>query len=86
MVIVAAAEQAVSSADGGSTLLTIGVVVIGGYLLSLLLHPNTACGACKGTPRSYGSVYTKAFRLCSSCGGRGRERRLGARLLGIGSD
>lgn len=71
---------------GGRGILVVGaVVVVVGYVLSLLLHPYTRCGTCKGSPRHYGSIFKRAFRLCSACGGSGRERRLGARLLKIGS-
>ncbi len=82
----AAAEQAASGGGAGGSGAIIVVVLVAGYLVSLMLHPYTHCRTCNGTPRSYGTFYTKTFRLCSKCGGGGRERRLGARLLGIGSD
>jgi hypothetical protein len=65
----------------GTTLLLLaglGLLVI--WILSLLLHPFTACTSCKGTPRLYGAVATRSFRLCPSCGGSGRRLRTGARM------
>jgi hypothetical protein len=50
------------------------------WLLSLLLHPFTTCSSCNGSPRSYGAVATRSFRLCASCGGSGRRLRVGARV------
>ena len=76
---------AASPTTGGGLLLIGAAVLIVGYLLSLLLHPYTRCSTCKGSPRHYGSIFTRAFRLCSACGGSGRQRRLGARLLKIRS-
>ena len=67
-------------------LLVLGLVVyVFAYVLSLLLHPFTRCGTCKGNPRHYGSMFKRSFRMCAACGGSGRERRLGARMLGIKS-
>jgi hypothetical protein len=82
MSLLATAEQLPTN-GGLVTLLVLLGVLAAGYILSLLLHPLTHCRRCDGTPRSYGTVYTHAFRLCSGCGGSGRQRRLGARLLGI---
>jgi hypothetical protein len=65
----------------GTTLLTIvglGLLVV--WAVSLLLHPYTICGSCKGTPRSYGAIATHSFRLCPGCGGTGRQLRVGARI------
>jgi DnaJ-class molecular chaperone len=67
--------------SGGSPVLVLIVLVVVlalGYVVSVFLHPFKICPACKGTPRSYGSMYTKSFRLCDRCGGSGRVRRLGA--------
>jgi hypothetical protein len=79
-----AISEPVSAIDGPATLLALLGIATAGYVLSLMLHPLTHCRRCDGTPRSYGAVYTHAFRLCSLCGGSGRQMRLGARLLGIG--
>jgi hypothetical protein len=62
------------------------LVTIGGYLISLRLHPFTRCRACRGlaTPgRPHGSFYTYAHRRCRRCGGTNRQERLGTRL-GLG--
>ena len=82
MRVLTVAEQ--SAASGQTTLWVLGGLVVAGYVVSLMWHPWTHCRRCEGSPRSYGTVYTTAFRLCSSCGGSGRQLRLGARLLGIG--
>jgi hypothetical protein len=50
------------------------------WAVSLLLHPFTACPACKGTPRVYGALARHSFRLCPACGGSGRRLRVGARI------
>lgn len=89
--LAAAATTEPPASSGTSTPLLIAAVLAGGYLLSLHPHPHTHCRSCQGNSRSYGTIYTHAFRLCGACGGRGRQRRLGARLLGarllgIGSD
>jgi hypothetical protein len=70
-----------AATDSGSTaLVVIGGVVVLGWLVSLLLHPFTACSACKGSPRHYGALATRSFRMCATCGGSGRRRRVGAGL------
>jgi len=48
------------------------VLVLGGYLLSLWLHPFRSCPACKGrraAGRHHGSFYTYSHRRCRRCGG-----------------
>jgi hypothetical protein len=73
---------AVSATEtGDGVLLVLALVVAGGWLASLWLHPFTACSACGGTPRSYGAVATGSFRICATCGGTGRRLRTGARLF-----
>jgi len=59
-------------------------VVLGGYLLSVLLHPYLKCGACDGSGRHHGGVFRAGFRPCHKCSGRGRKRRVGAVLIGRG--
>ena len=61
----------------------LAVLAVGGYLLSLRLHPFRRCPSCKNrTPpgRHQGSVYTYAHRRCRRCGGNNRQERLGTRL------
>jgi hypothetical protein len=75
------AAASVATDLSGSTLLTIvGLGLLSMWAVSLLLHPYTVCGSCKGTPRSYGTIATRAFRLCAGCGGTGRQLRVGARI------
>ncbi|MHA6629281.1 hypothetical protein ACU61A_27925 [Pseudonocardia sichuanensis] len=65
----------------GTGILTLaGAGLLVAWILSLLLHPFTACSSCKGTPRSYGAIATRSFRLCPACGGSGRQLRIGARI------
>jgi hypothetical protein len=66
-------------------LFVIGIVLLGGYWASLHLHPYILCRVCKGSPpRHYGAMFSRKFRPCHHCGGRGRQPRFGAWLLGIG--
>ncbi|MFB9741916.1 hypothetical protein ACFFOU_12440 [Pseudonocardia sulfidoxydans] len=79
--LVGAALLGQAAADGSDGWLTIVVLLLlagGGYGLSVILHPFKHCPTCKSSPRSYGAIYTKSFRLCSRCGGSGRIRRFGA--------
>lgn len=79
--LVSGAVLGQAAAEGSSGWLMIVIllgVLILGYVVSVILHPNKLCPSCKGSPRSYGSIYTKSFRLCSRCGGSGRVRRFGA--------
>jgi hypothetical protein len=74
-------QQAAPDEVSGSTVLVLvglGLLVL--WLLSLLLHPFTTCSSCNGSPRSYGAVATRSFRMCGSCGGTGRQLRIGARV------
>jgi DnaJ-class molecular chaperone len=59
------------------SLIAILVLLAGGYLVSLRLHPYRKCRSCKGTGRNWGSIYKYSLRACSSCGGNGRRARLG---------
>lgn len=62
--------------------LTIAIVIIAaGYLLSLWIHPWTACRACKGRSRHRGTIYRYAFGDCLRCRGSGRKLRSGVRVL-----
>jgi len=51
------------------------------YLVSVLLHPNTDCSACRGSGVRRGAVFTRSSRPCRSCTGSGKTRRLGARFF-----
>ncbi|HST64239.1 MAG TPA: hypothetical protein VLM05_03530 [Mycobacteriales bacterium] len=59
-------------------LVTIIVVIGGGYLVSGFLHPFRPCRSCKGTGVHRGSIYRTSVRNCAACGGRGRFRRAAA--------
>lgn len=63
------------------TLILIVAVLVVGWLVSLWLHPFTPCWDCKGTPKKWGSIYTRSFDLCRTCEGRGRRMRMGARMF-----
>lgn len=60
------------------------LLVFGGYLLSLWLHPHYNCRRCKGTGAHRGLLFTYAHRRCSACGGQGRHRRLGTLIFSPG--
>lgn len=64
----------------GTTVVLIAAL-IGGYIASLILHPNAKCNRCKGAGRHRGAVYTYATRPCTSCKGRGTHPRIGRRIL-----
>jgi DnaJ-class molecular chaperone len=63
---------------------TLVVIVIVGYVLSILLHPYAKCDRCKGLGRHPGSLFTYSLRPCHRCNGTGRKQRIGALLLGRG--
>lgn len=60
------------------------VIVSAGYAGSVVLHPYVKCTHCDGGAKHYGAVWRSAWRPCHHCGGVGRRRRLGARILGRG--
>lgn len=62
-------------------LLIVIVAVVGGYILSLRLHPNVKCARCDGKGFHRGAIYSYATRACSKCGGRGIKPRLGLRVF-----
>ena len=72
--------------SGGTSLFVLGLVVVGGWLISLWLHPFAACRTCKGTPKSFGKIYTRSFDLCRACEGRGRRVRPGAQMFARNRD
>jgi DnaJ-class molecular chaperone len=63
-------------------LVIIVVVIFGGYLVSGYLHPFRPCRSCSGFGVHRGSVYRKALRNCTACGGKGRFRRGAAPPVG----
>ena len=60
------------------------LLLVGGFLASLHLHPYTRCEACNGTGRHRGSVFTYGFRPCHMCSGVGRKQRWLAGRQGLG--
>ncbi len=74
------AASVAADLSGSSVFVIAGLGVLVAWAVSLLLHPYTECGSCKGTPRSYGSIATRSFRLCPACSGTGRQLRVGARM------
>jgi hypothetical protein len=74
------AASVAADLSGSSVVVIAGLGVLVAWAVSLLLHPYTECGSCKGTPRSYGSIATRSFRLCPACSGTGRQLRVGARM------
>jgi hypothetical protein len=65
-----------------SVIILIAVVVVLGYYLSLRIHPTTRCKRCDSSSRHYDLVYSERRRgACPSCGGTGRQERLGVRLF-----
>jgi DnaJ-class molecular chaperone len=63
---------------------TLGLIVVAGYVLSVLLHPYVKCDRCKGLGRHSGSVFSYSLRPCHRCEGTGQKQRLGAILMGRG--
>ena len=54
-----------------ATLIVIALILGGGYLVSLRIHPLKRCPMCKATGLDFGSVYGYAHRRCRACGGTG---------------
>ncbi len=70
-IIVAAAQK-----GSGSTLLFVVLaVLVGAWLISLLVHPWRHCRECNSSPRTYGGIFQRSFRICTRCGGTGRQKR-----------
>lgn len=62
-------------------LLLLIVIVVGGYLISLRIHPLRKCPVCKMTGRHFGGVYKGSFRRCRKCEGSGRLDRWGTQTF-----
>jgi hypothetical protein len=60
--------------------LLIVLAVLGGWALSLYVHPFGQCGKCNGTGRNRGST-ARRFGPCKRCGGPGRRQRIGSKLV-----
>jgi hypothetical protein len=77
-ILVSAPDATGEGPSGLLVLLWLAGLAAAGYVVSVILHPYKPCPRCKGNPRKFGAVYTKSFRLCPHCEGRGRVRRFGA--------
>jgi DnaJ-class molecular chaperone len=64
--------------------LVAGVVVLVLYVGSIIFHPYTQCRTCKGRGKHAGMVWAYGRRNCHACGGKGWQRRLGARVMNRG--
>lgn len=60
------------------------VLIVGGYVVSLYIHPYVKCGTCNGGARHRGALFSYAARPCHGCSGTGQQQRLGSKLLGRG--
>lgn len=81
--LLVAATRSSGSSDGYVDLVLVGAALVVGYLVSLWLHPWTACRSCSGAGRHRGGIYWYAWGDCPRCGGSGRKLRAGVRALGI---
>ncbi|MDN5747417.1 MAG: hypothetical protein L0H64_02640 [Pseudonocardia sp.] len=77
---------AAAPASGSSSLALLLIAIGAIYLVSVWINPFAPCRACKGTPKSFGRLFTTAFDLCRVCEGRGRRVRMGARLFARNRD
>jgi hypothetical protein len=67
---------------GVAGLIVAAVLLAAGYLLSLRLNPRVRHGACNGTGRATGWIYTWTWHRCAGCVGRGQVIRRGAQQWG----
>ena len=51
------------------------------YLISLRIRPWWPCRACEGSGKTRDRIWKQAIGTCPKCGGRGRQPRLGVRIL-----
>ena len=63
-------------------LFALWLILAGGYVVSLVLHPRARCTHCGGTGELKGRIWGWAFRRCPQCQG-GRIVRRGAAALGL---
>jgi hypothetical protein len=54
------------------------------FVGSAFLHPYVRCGACKGSGRHRGGVFSYAWPPCHVCNGAGWKQRVTALVLGLG--
>ena len=79
-------SAAAAQGSGGGLLLLIGLAIVLGWLASLWAHPFTACPDCTGSPKKFGTIYTKSFDLCRTCNGRGWKVRAFATIFARNRD
>ena len=58
------------------------LIVGGGYVVSVWVHPLRRCRACGGDGKFYGSLLSRTYRECRRCRGRGGYPRWGTAVLG----
>lgn len=84
MIVIVLAEQApeqTNQPDAGTVI--IGLLVLGllGHLAHCAVAPYKDCVTCKDKKKWRSSLSPNVFRLCARCRGRGKEYRLGTRLM-----
>jgi hypothetical protein len=62
-------------------LLLFAVLLGGGYLFSLRVHPLRKCPVCKMAGRHFASLFKDKYRRCRRCKGTGQLDRWGARVF-----
>ncbi|MHA6780472.1 hypothetical protein ACVGOW_05640 [Pseudonocardia saturnea] len=72
---------AAANDSDNSAVLVVALIALAVYLTSVWFNPFAPCRWCKGSPKTSGAIFTKAFDLCRHCEGRGRRVRLAARLF-----
>jgi DnaJ-class molecular chaperone len=65
-------------------LLVLGLVLVGGYFVSLRLNPWVKCSKCHGQPKKQGSFFGYAHHPCDKCDGKGQQVRFGRKLFNMG--
>jgi hypothetical protein len=72
---------AAATESGNTAILVVALIALAVYLTSVWINPFAPCRWCKGTPKTTGSLFPRAFDLCRHCEGRGRRVRVAARLF-----
>ena len=67
--------------EGGLITFLLVSISIVGYIGSLWINPWVKCSRCDGKSRKRGAIFSYSLRLCSKCGGNGRQLRFGRRLF-----
>ena len=81
-VILAAAHPAARAPSPAVVLLWLAIAAAAlavAYSISIRRHPYRPCRKCGESGKHRGTVFTRSFRACTTCGGTGRELRHFAR-------